>query len=151
MQSTATSVDDYMNNLPEDRKEAMAVLRKTILENLPEGFVEKMSYGMIGYLVPHSIYAAGYHCDPKLPLAFINIGSQKNFIVMHHLGIYADENLLKWFTDEYPKHSKTKLDMGKGCIRFKKIDQIPFQLIGKLVTKLTPQQWIVKYESAFKR
>jgi uncharacterized protein YdhG (YjbR/CyaY superfamily) len=150
MKLTTTSVGDYINNLPEDRKSAMVELRKTIIENLPEGFCEMMSYGMIGYVVPHSTYPAGYHCDPKLPLGFINIASQKNFIVMHHMGIYADASLLKWFTDEYPKHSKTKLDMGKGCIRFKKIDQIPYKLIGELVTKLTPQQWITKYEAIFR-
>jgi hypothetical protein len=151
MQSTATTADVYINSLPEERRPAMMQLRKVILDNLPKGFVEKMTYGMIGYVVPHSLYPAGYHCDPKLPLGFMNIASQKNFIALHHMGIYADASLLKWFTEEYPKHCKSKLDMGKGCIRFKKVDQIPFQLIGELSAKLTPQQWIDKYESVFRK
>lgn len=146
MQVTATTVEDYLDQLPEDRKHALIQLREVILNNLPKGFVEEMSYGMLGYVVPHSMYPAGYHCNPKLPLPFINLASQKNFIAIYHMGIYMDKNLFDWFTTEYAKYSKTKLDMGKSCIRFKKIDQIPFQLIGKLVSKITPQQWITLYE-----
>ena len=109
-----------------------------------------MAYGMVGYVVPHSIYPPGYHCDPKLPLGFIALASQKNFIALHHMGLYGSPKLLEWFTNEYPKHSKTKLDMGKGCVRFKKPDQIPFDLIGALAEKMTPQQWIECYEAAFR-
>lgn len=151
MQSTATTPEQYINELPDDRKQAMEQLRQVIIKNLPEGFQEKMMYGMLGYVVPHSLYPNGYHCDPKLPLSLLSIASQKNFIAIYHMGIYGDPKLLEWFTSEYPKYSKTKLDMGKSCIRFKKPDQIPFELIGKLASKLTPQQWIEKYESLLKR
>ncbi len=149
MQSKALTVSDYLNELPEDRKEPMERLRQAILKNLPKGFTEQMSYGMIGYVVPHSLYPNGYHCDPKLPLPLINLGSQKNFIALHHLGIYASEKLLNWFTEEYPKHCKTKLDMGKGCIRFKKMNDIPYDLVGELITKLNVEDWIKMYEDAF--
>jgi uncharacterized protein YdhG (YjbR/CyaY superfamily) len=147
MQSTALSPQQYFDSLPEERKEPMSQLRKIILENLPEGFSEEMSYGMIGYVVPHSIYPAGYHCDPKLPLPFINIASQKNFIAFYHMGIYLNQPILDWFISEYPKHSKLKLDMGKSCIRFKKTDQIPFQLIAELVHKMSVKDWIETYEN----
>lgn len=135
MQSKAQTVENYMNELPEERKAPMQRLRELFKANLPEGFVEQMSYGMIGYVVPHSIYPKGYHCSPELPLPFINVASQKNFIAVYHMGIYSDENLLNWFVEEYPKHSKAKLDMGKSCIRFKKMDQIPYELLGELLTK----------------
>jgi uncharacterized protein YdhG (YjbR/CyaY superfamily) len=151
MQYKATSPEDYINQLPEDRKAAMQKLRETIINNLPDGFTEEISYGMIGYVVPHSLYPAGYHCDTKLPLPFINIASQKNFIAIYHMGIYANQELLNWFVAEYPKHVKTKLDMGKSCMRFKKPEQIPFELIGELVRKMTPADWIEVYEAAFKR
>ena len=151
MPNTYESVESYIEQLPEDRKEVFEKLRQTILENLPKGFSEVISYGMIGYVVPHSIYPDGYHCDPKLPLSFLNIASQKNFISLYHMGIYADPTLLEWFTTEYPKYSKRKLDMGKSCIRFKKLDEIPFDLIGELVQKMTVEQWIQLYESNFKK
>ena len=149
MQSTAKTPQEYLDSLPEDRKQAMTELRNVILKNLPEGFEERMTYGMIGYVVPHSLYPAGYHCDPKLPLGFMNLGSQKNFIVIHHLGIYGSQQLLDYFVNEYPKHSKTKLDMGKGCFRFKKMEDIPYKLIGELASKITPQKWIEIYESLY--
>jgi uncharacterized protein YdhG (YjbR/CyaY superfamily) len=151
MQSSETSVDDYLASLPEERREAINALRKTILKNLPKGFKEVISYGMIGYVVPHTKYPAGYHCDPKLPLPFMNIASQKNFVAVYHMGIYSNPKLLKWFTEGYAKQSKTKLDMGKSCIRFKKLDQIPFELIGELSSKMSPDQWIKRYESAIKK
>ena len=141
MQSTATTVNEYIDSLPEERKAAITKLRKTIKANLPKGFEEVMSYGMIGFVVPHSIYPKGYHCNPKLPLPFINIGSQKNYIVLHHMGVYAIANLLDWFVAEYEK-LPAKIDMGKGCIRFKKPEEIPFELIGELVKKVTVEQWI---------
>lgn len=151
MQSKATTVEDYLAELPDDRKAAMTELRKVIKKNLPKGFKEGMGYGMMGFDVPHSLYPAGYHCDPKQPLPFLGIASQKNFIAVYHMGIYADPKLLKWFTDEYPKYVKTKLDMGKSCIRFKKPAEIPFKLIGELATKMTPQDWIALYEKNLKR
>ena len=121
------------------------------LNILPEGFQEVMSYGMLGYVVPHSIYPSGYHCNPKLPLPFMNIASQKNFIAIYHMGMYGNEKLLKWFTDEFPKHSKEKLDLGKGCFRFKKLYQIPYKLIGELAGKVTVEKWIEYYDKNFKK
>lgn len=151
MKSKAKTVSEYMDELPEERKIAMMALRKTIKKNLPDGFEERMSYGMIGYMVPLSAYPNGYHCAPGEPLPFINIASQKNFIALYHMGLYADKKMLEWFVDEYPKHSKAKLDMGKSCIRFKKTDSIPYDLIAKLAQKITPAQWIRNYEAAFKK
>lgn len=145
------SVQEYLSALPAERKEAVEKLRQTINDNLPVGFEETMGYGMIAYVVPKSIYPAGYHCDKDLPLPFINIASQKNFIAVYHMGIYANPDLLNWFIAEYPKHCISKLDMGKSCIRFKKLDQIPYQLIGELATKISPEQWITDYEQQFKR
>lgn len=151
MQSKAGTVDEYLKELPEDRKKAMTELRKVILKNLPKGFKEGMGYGMMGYVVPHSKYPDGYHCDPSQALPFMGLASQKNFIAVYHMGVYADPKLLKWFTDEYAKQVKGKLDMGKSCIRFKKPDQIPFKLIGELASKMTPDDWIKMYESNLKR
>jgi len=151
MQSKATTPDEYFATLPEDRKEAMMQLRKVIKKNLPKGFQEVMNYGMPGYVVPHKIYPAGYHCDPKLPLPFLGVASQKNSINFYHMGIYADPKLLKWFTSEFPKHSKKKLDMGKSCVQFKKPEDIPYDLIGELASKMSPQDWIKLYESGLKK
>lgn len=142
---------EYLAAIPEERREAFSRLRETILENLPDGFEEGISYGMVGYVVPHRHYPAGYHCDPKQPLPFASIASQKNFIALYHMGLYADEELLHWFVSEYPKHSKAKLDMGKSCIRFKKTEQIPFELIAQLMQKVSMDEWIARYESDIKR
>jgi len=149
--NTALTPDSYIASLPEDRQEALNKLRKLFKKNLPKGFEETIGYGMIGYVVPHKLYPNGYHCDSKLPLPFLSVASQKNSISVYHMGLYADEQLLQWFTTEYPKHSKTKLDMGKSCIRFKKPDQIPFELLGELASKMSPQQWIELYEKNLKR
>jgi len=146
MQSQALTPEQYIAQLPEDRKGPVSALRAVILQNLPPGFAETMGYGMLGYVVPHSIYPPGYHCDPRLPLAFMNLASQKNFIAVYHMGVYADKNLFDWFVTSYAEVSKTKLDMGKSCIRFKKPEQIPFELIGELASKMTPQDWIRRYE-----
>ena len=151
MQSKATTPEQYLSELPEDRKEGMLKLRNAIKENLPQGFEEVISYGMLGYVVPHSIYPSGYHCDPKLPLPFINLASQKNFIALYHMGIYANKNLESWFVSEYPKHVKTKLDMGKSCIRFKKMEDIPFDFIGELSAKVFVEDWISNYEKAYRK
>lgn len=151
MQSTATTVTEYIDALPEERKAAMIHLRDVINKHLPAGFKETIGYGMIGWVIPHSDYPAGYHCNPKLPLPFMNLASQKNFIALYHMGIYGNPELLKWFVDEYPKHSKAKLDMGKSCIRFKKMNDIPFELIAELMTKVTPALWIEWYEKVLNR
>lgn len=149
MQSKAATPQEYLNSLPDDRKEAIEKIRSAIKQNLPEGFHECIAYGMLGYVVPHSLYTKGYHCDPKLPLPFLSVASQKNFIALYHMGIYAQKDLYDWFVAEYPKHCKTKLDMGKSCIRFKKVSDIPYELIAELAGKMTVQQWIDCYESAF--
>ena len=149
MKSEAKTPDEYIAELPEDRKIAVQKLREIALKNLPKGFKEVISYGMLGYVVPHELYPKGYHCTPDLPLPFFNIASQKNSINIYHMAIYADSDLYKWIVDEYPKYSNAKLDMGKGCIRFKKVDAIPLEMIGELLSKISPQQWIEIYEKAF--
>jgi uncharacterized protein YdhG (YjbR/CyaY superfamily) len=147
MQSTAQTPDEYVASLPPDRKDAINKLREVILNNIPEGFEETMSYGMLGYVVPHSIYPKGYHCNPKVPLPYMNLGSQKNCIALHAMCVYGSSQLYDWFVAEYPKHSKAKLDMGKACIRFKKMNDIPYDLVGQLASKMTVQQWIDICES----
>lgn len=144
------TVQDYIDNVPEDRKPAINKLRKTVLDNLPKGFEEGINYKMLGYYVPHSVYPDGYHCDTSLPLPFMNIANQKGFVGLYHMGIYADEKLLKWFQEEYPKHAKYKLNMGKSCIRFKRVDDIPYDLIGELVSKMSAKDWIKLYEKNVK-
>ena len=151
MKIEAKNVNEYLDKIPNERKDSFNKLRETIIENLPNGFSECINYGMIGYVVPHTLYPNGYHCDPKLPLPFANIASQKNFIAFHHMGIYANQEILDWFVAEYPKHCKYKLDMGKSCIRFKRIDDIPFKLIGELMTKMTAEDWISLYEKNIKK
>lgn len=147
----ASTPDEYVNTVDEGRREAFVKLRETIQANIPADFREEINYGHIGYVVPHSIYPAGYHCDPKLPLPFVSIAAQKNFLALYHMGIYANPALLEWFVTEFPQYSKSKLDMGKSCIRFKKTNDIPFELIGKLMQKMSAQDWISLYESAFTR
>lgn len=151
MQSKAITAEQYLAELPEDRQKAITQLRKVIKKHLPKGFKEQMNYGAIGYVIPHSKYPAGYHCDPKMPLPFLNVASQKNFIAVYHMGIYADPRLLKWFIEAHAKASPKKLDMGKSCIRYKKADDIPYELIGELASKVTPDEWIAVYEKNIKR
>jgi hypothetical protein len=150
MTSNAKTTQEYIDSLPEDRKEIISNLRNIILKNLPKGFEEGIQYGMIGYFVPHSIYPDGYHCDPKIPLPFMSIASQKNFLAVYHMGIYTKTELMDWFVSEFPKHSSKKLDMGKSCIRFKNMNDIPYDLIGELASKLIPEEWINLYENAYK-
>ena len=151
MTSDAKTPEEYINALPPERKEAISKLRKIIVKNLPKGFSETMDYGMIGYVVPHSIYPNGYHCKPETPLPFMSLASQKNFVAVYHMGVYAHKELLDWFVNEYPKHCSRKLDMGKSCVRFKKVEEIPYELIGELASKMTTKEWIDIYESNVKR
>lgn len=151
MQIKGTAIEEILTNLPEDRIEAFNKLHQIIVRNLPQGFEPGISYGGLGYVIPHSLYPAGYHCKPVEPLPFAGIASQKNFISFYHMGIYSDPKLLEWFVSEYPKHSKQKLDMGKSCIRFKKVAEIPYELIGELMTKMSSQDWIDIYESKLKK
>lgn len=151
MNSKALTPSEYMTQLPEDRKDVVQKLRQTILDHIDSKFQECMNYGMLGYVVPFTIYPDGYHCNPKLPLPFMNLASQKNFIAVYHMGMYAKKEIYDWFVTEYPKHTTAKLDMGKSCIRFKKMDAIPYALIGQLAAKLSVQEWIAIYESQIKK
>jgi hypothetical protein len=148
----AISPDDYIEKIEDAQKQAAIIKIRNVINNtIPNGFEEGILYNMISYYVPHSIYPNGYHCDHKLPLPFISIAAQKNFVAVYHMGIYADLDLFNWFTDEFHKQDTGKLDMGKSCIRFKNPDKIPFDLIGQLASKMTPNDWITRYENAFKR
>jgi Domain of unknown function (DU1801) len=151
MQSKATTVDAYVAELPEDRQKIINEFRKVIKKNMPKGFQECMNYGMIGWVVPHSKYPAGYHCNPKDPLPFMGLASQKNSVNFYHMGIYADPKLLKWFTEAHAKASPKKLDMGKSCVRYKKQEDIPLKLIGELAAKISVDDWIARYEKMLKR
>lgn len=151
MKNEGNTPAEIVANYAEDRKDVMGKMRQTILESLPKGFEEGVGYGMILYFVPHTIYPAGYHCDPKQPLPFVSLASQKNFIALYHMGLYADPALLSWFTEKYKATVSSKLDMGKSCIRFKKMTDIPFELIGELMTKISVESWIETYEKLYKK
>ena len=151
MKIEAKNVAEYLENIPEERKPYFNKLRNTILENIPEGFGEELIYGMPGYVVPLSTYPDGYHCRKDTPLPFVNIASQKNFIALYHMGIYTNPAVMEWFVAEYPKHCKRKLDMGKSCIRFKKMEEIPYELIAELMQKMSVQDWIGVYEGILKK
>lgn len=151
MQIPAISVDDYISKIPEERQEIFKKLFDTIDDNLPKGFKQGVSYGMVGWDVPLETYPSGYHCTPGTQLPFMGLASQKNFIALYHMGIYSKPELLEWFVSEFPKHSKRKLDMGKSCVRFKKIDEIPLELIAELSQKMTVDEWIKCYEKNLKR
>lgn len=151
MKPTGVTVDAILENIPEERKQAFQRLHQIIVDHLPAGLEPGISYGNLGYVVPHSLYPAGYHCKPSEPLPLAWIASQKNSINFYHMGIYADPKLMNWFVAEYPKHSNQKLDMGKSCMRFKKPEHIPFELLGQLMGKMTAQQWIDMYESLYKK
>ncbi len=151
MKANGNTVEAILGNLPEDRAEPFNKLHEVIMANLPEGFEAAISYGGLGYVVPHTLYPAGYHCKPVEPLPFAGLASQKSSINFYHMGIYSDPALLDWFVNEYPKHSKRKLDMGKSCIRFKKFDEIPYELMGELMRKMSVADWIAIYESNLKK
>jgi hypothetical protein len=145
------TVDNYIEALPADRKDAILNLIDIFQKNLPQGFSLTISYGMIGFVVPHSLYPAGYHCEPKLPLPFINIASQKNFISIYHMGLYALAEEMEWFVRNYPLYTSAKLDMGKSCIRFKQASQIPFELFQALAQRISPERWIEVYENTYRK
>ena len=151
MTSDAKTVGEYLEQIPEDQKLVVGKLQKIIKKNLPKGFKEVMNYGMIGYVIPHSIYPDGYHCNPTLPLPFMGLAAQKNFVAFYHMGIYAAPKLLKLFTEAYAKEVPSKLDMGKSCMRFKKNTVVPYELIGELVQKMTTEDWIKLYEKNYKK
>lgn len=151
MEANGKTVTEILQNLPADRSEPFTKLHDVIVKNLPKGFEAAISYGGLGYVVPHTIYPAGYHCKPSEPLPFAGLASQKNSINFYHMGIYSDPELLNWFVTEYPKHSRQKLDMGKSCVRFKKLDDIPYSLIGELMKKMSVKEWIALYETNLKK
>lgn len=146
-----TTVKEYIANIPEDRLVPFKKLHKTIKQSLPKGFNETLSYGMPGWVVPLKSYPEGYHCKPEQPLPFANLANQKNFIALYNMGLYADKGIYDWFVNAYPEHCKYKLDMGKSCIRFKKLDDIPYELIAELMSKFTVDQWIDLYEKTIKK
>ncbi len=141
---------DWINEQDESRQEALQQLRQTFNENLPEGFEERVSGGMLHWVVPHATYPDGYHCNPDDPLPFISLASRKRFIPMCHMGLYAEPDVLDWFQRSYEDHARTKLDMGKSCVRFKKMDDIPYDLLVELAQKFSPKEWIELYERAVK-
>lgn len=149
MQAPGKTVKEILENVPEERKEAFNALHEVIVKNLPKGFEPGISYGGLGYVIPHKLYPAGYHCKPVEPLPFAGIASQKGSVNFYHMGMYAKPELYDWFVSEFPKHSKQKLDMGKSCVRFKKMDDIPYQLIGELMQKMSAQDWIDLYEKNY--
>lgn len=151
MQIKSTSIEDYISQIPEDRQESFLKLFQTIDAHLPPGFQSNVSFGMVGWAVPLSTYPAGYHCTPGSALPFMNLASQKNFVALYHMGLYAKKELLDWFVEEFPKHSKKKLDIGKSCVRFKKKEDIPFDLIAELSEKMTVEEWINLYEINYKK
>ncbi|MBI3511925.1 MAG: DUF1801 domain-containing protein [Bacteroidetes bacterium] len=151
MRSNASTPEEYIESLPADRKKVFAELRNAFRKNLPEGYKESMAYGMITYCIPLSTYPKGYHVSPGTPLGLVSIASQKNFLAVYHMGLYMDSKLLKWFRDEYKKQSKGKLDMGKSCVRLKKLDDIPFKLFADLAKKITVETYIEKYERVLKK
>ena len=140
------SIEEYIAALNSERKDSVTKLISIIRKKLPKKFNEQMNYGMPSWVVPHSIYPKGYHCSPELPLPFLSLSSRKNYIALYHMGIYANKELMTWFIKEYPNHSKYKLDIGKSCIRFKKLNEIPFSLIGELCSKMNMKEWIIIYE-----
>lgn len=151
MQYDVNTVEEYIAAVPEDRKPFIEKLREVILSNLPEGYAEQISYGMIGYVVPLSRYPQGYHAKKGEPLPFLSLASQKNHIALYHMGLYGNPVLEKWFTKEYNKQVPTKLDMGKSCIRFKNPDHIPYDLIAELCQKMSVDEFIRSYEESLKK
>jgi hypothetical protein len=150
MQSKAATVAEYLGELPADRREALMAVREVILKNLDEKFEEGMTYGMIGYYVPHSVYPPGYHCDPKMPLPFAGLASQKNHMSVYLMCVYGESGPLQEFQESWAKTGK-KLDMGKSCIRFKKVSDLALDVIAQTIKPITAEKWIAYYEKAFKK
>lgn len=151
MQSDAKTPQEYMDRLPDDRKDIMERLRAAVLEHLPEGLEEIMLYGMVCYVIPHSIYPKGYHVDPKLPLTMLGIASQKNHIALYHMALYAFPPVYEWFTAAYTQAAGKKPDIGKGCIRFRPTANIPYDLLGELCAKISVCEYIRTYEQTMEK
>ena len=151
VRSLATTVEQYIQELAPDRQASIRQLREVISSHLPPGFEEQVGYGMIGWVVPHRLFPAGYHCDPSQPLPFMGLAAQKNFDALYHMGLYMNPELLDWFQQEYALRAPRRLDMGKSCIRFKKPGHIPYELIGELAGRMSPQDWIACYQKALQK
>jgi hypothetical protein len=151
MAAKSDPVDAWLQTLDPERREVMQALRKTVRDHLPEGFAEEFASGMIHYVVPHSLYPAGYHCNPQQALPFISLAAQRSHYALYHMGLYANPEWLAWFQDAWSQHAARKLDMGKSCIRFKKPEHIPHALLGELVARIPPSDWIAVYEQHVKK
>ncbi len=146
MQSKAATVEAYLNGLPEDRRAAIQAVREVILENLDKDYEEGMLYGMIGYYVPHRVFPAGYHCDPSKPLMFASLASQKGYMALYLMSVYLDGPHQKWFREAWAKTGK-KLDMGKACVRFKKLEDLPLDVIGEVIRRVPAKKYLDAYQA----
>ncbi|HYO65007.1 MAG TPA: DUF1801 domain-containing protein [Archangium sp.] len=149
MQSKATTVDQYLASLPADRRAAVSAVRKAILANLDKDYEEGIQYGMIGYYVPHKVFPAGYHVDPKQPLPFAALASQKNHMAVYLMGIYGEPRQEKWFREAWAKTGR-KLDMGKSCVRFKKLEDVALDVLGEAIRRAPAKAYIQQYESVIR-
>jgi hypothetical protein len=150
MQSKAATVEEYLASLPPDRREALSAIRKVILANLGEGYEEGMGYGMMGYYVPHSVYPPGYHCDPSKPLPFAGMASQKQYISVYLMSVYGDGTPEeKWFRQAWAKTGK-KLNMGKCCVRFKRLEDAALEVIGEAIRRVPVKDFIKHYETTLR-
>jgi len=150
MQSKATTVEQYLAELPEDRRAALQAVRQVILKNLDKDYEEGMGYGMMGYFVPHRMFPAGYHCDPKQPLPFAGLASQKNYMSVYLMCTYGESGEEKWFRAAWAKTGK-KLDMGKSCIRFKKLEDLALDVIGEAIRRVPAKAYIEHYQSVMQK
>jgi hypothetical protein len=150
MKTNAKAVDEYLSHLPEDRRAALSAMRQVILDNLPEGYEECLQYGMISYVVPHRLYPAGYHCDPRQPLMYASLGSQKNYMTLYLMTVYGDPATAEWFRNAYQATGK-KLDMGKACVRFKSLDALPLDVIGQAIARVPVKVYIARVEQITQR
>lgn len=151
VQSKAATPAQYLEELPDERRDVMTALHDIIIANLRGGFEPVMNYGMLGYVVPHSVYPAGYHCNPKQPLPYMSLASQKQYISVYHMGLYAESGALDWFQSEYAKRVEGRLDMGKCCVRFRKPGLVPVELIGELAGRFTAGDWVAQYERVIRQ
>lgn len=147
MQSKAKTVAAYLQSLPTERREAIAAVRKVILDNLDPDFEESMQYGMIGYCVPHRVFPAGYHCDPKLPLPFAGLASQKNYMSLYLMSVYGGSSEEVWLRAAWKQAGK-KLDMGKCCIRFKRLDDLPLDTVAEAFRRVPARAWVAYYQAS---
>jgi uncharacterized protein YdhG (YjbR/CyaY superfamily) len=147
MPAAPSTVEEYLAALPKDRREALDAIRKVIRKNLPKGYEEGIQYGMIGYFVPHSLYPAGYHCDPKQPLPFVHLASQKNHMAIYLFCLYMDEEAMERFTTAWQQTGK-KLDMGKSCVRFKKLDQVALDVVADAIRAIPVKDFVAHYDAS---